>query len=712
MLPIYLLGVVSVLNLGIAFVVFQRSKTYRKTATLFAISAITVAFWAFGDALLLSQSSETAIWWGRVLYLVAPVLTMYFLLLFAIRYPDDGRLTTGQVIGVSIPTFLAVGLLVLGNGALIDVNHVGGSLNTISVPFGLYGLYSLIFAAYFLAISTIFLKKLRRASGLKRAQIWYVFLGAFLSGFFAFITDLSLPLAGVGDLIWMGPLFTIIYMISYSIAIARYRLFDLRRAAGRAVAYVLSIGVIGLMYGLSVSFLREWVEVAVAARIDTNLYYVGLLVISLLVFPTVKQKFDTLTQSIFFRNDYDVQDTIDLYGTSLVSVTGEAAITEVVTALTKQIFAARKIEFLLGEGKKGSQAMLATMLEDTHQDIVTIDEVVTTDRKLASRLREAGIELALRLKTANVGIGWLLLGEKKNGTPYDRQDVRTMNTIADQIAIALENAANYEKIAMFNKTLQAEVENATKELRLTNKRLHELDESKDEFISMASHQLRTPLTTVKGYISMVLDGDVGKITPAQRKVLEEAFSSSQRMVYLIGDFLNVSRLQTGKFELELRSVDLAEIVAQEVRQMEDGARSRRMTLDYQRPTDIPPMLLDENKIRQVIMNFIDNAVYYSKPGDNIQITLSQYNKFVTMKVVDHGIGVPASERHRLFAKFYRASNAKKERPDGTGIGLFMARKVITAHEGSVIFETAEDKGSTFGFRLPLRTSSTLLKPRD
>lgn len=701
MLPIYLLGVVSVLNLGIAFVVLQRSKTYRKTATLFAVSAVTVAFWALGDALLLSQSSEIALWWGRVLYLAAPVLTMYFLLLFAIRYPDDGRLGIRQVLAIGAPTLVVICLLVIGNDVLIEVRHIGESLNYISVPFGLYSLYSLIFAAYFLVISAIFLKKLRRAVGLKRAQIWYVFLGAFLSSLLAFITDLAFPLLGVGALIWMGPIFTIVYMISYTIAIARYRLFDLRRAAGRAVAYVLAMAVICLAYGLSVSLLREWVEVAVATRFDTNMYYIGLLVISLLIFPKVKQKFDVLTQSIFFRNDYDVQDTIDLYGSSLVSVIGKTAIMEVVTSLTKKIFVARKILFLLGERKSSAHDVLTSMLDNTKQDAMTTDEAAIIDKKLASQLRETGIELSLRLKTANTSIGWLLLGEKKNGAPYDRQDVRTINTVADQVAIALENASNYEKISVFNETLQAEVENATKELRQTNKKLHDLDESKDEFISMASHQLRTPLTTVKGYISMLLDGDVGKITPSQRKVLEEAFSSSQRMVYLISDFLNVSRLQNGKFELELRPVDLAEIVTQEVRQMEDAARSRRMTLEYDTPGDIPLISLDENKIRQVIMNFIDNAVYYSKPGDRIQVTLSKYNGYVSMKVIDHGIGVPASERHRLFAKFYRASNAKKQRPDGTGIGLFMARKVITAHEGSIIFETAEGKGSTFGFRLPL-----------
>lgn len=218
---------------------------------------------------------------------------------------------------------------------------------------------------------------------------------------------------------------------------------------------------------------------------------------------------------------------------------------------------------------------------------------------------------------------------------------------------------------------------------------------------MASHQLRTPLTSVKGYISMVLDGDMGEITPQQRKVLEEAYTSSQRMAFLIGDFLNLSRLQTGKFELELSDIDMSHIVGEEISQLRATAASRGIKLAYDSPENFPVLKLDENKIRQVMMNFIDNAIYYSPANTTITISIVKHAHHVTFRVEDQGIGVPKGERHRLFTKFYRAGNAKKQRPDGTGIGLFMAKKVIVAHGGSVIFESEEGKGSTFGFRLPV-----------
>jgi signal transduction histidine kinase len=234
-------------------------------------------------------------------------------------------------------------------------------------------------------------------------------------------------------------------------------------------------------------------------------------------------------------------------------------------------------------------------------------------------------------------------------------------------------------------------------LRKANERLKELDQTKDDFISMASHQLRTPLTSVKGYVSMVLEGDVGKISTKQKELLDQAFISSQRMVYLIADLLNVSRLKTGKFIIEAKPTNLADVVEGEIRQLIETAKGRGLKLTYQKPTAFPTLMLDDTKIRQVIMNFADNAIYYTPSGGHIAVSLEDKGESIEFTVSDNGIGVPKSEQHHLFGKFYRAGNAKKARPDGTGLGLFMAKKVVVAQGGAIIFRSEEGKGSTFGF---------------
>ena len=276
------------------------------------------------------------------------------------------------------------------------------------------------------------------------------------------------------------------------------------------------------------------------------------------------------------------------------------------------------------------------------------------------------------------------------------------------MVIAIENALAVQEVKDLNESLEQRISAATKELRRSNAELQKLDEAKDEFISMASHQLRTPLTSIKGYISMIMEGDVGKVSKDQAHLLEEAFISSERMVRLIGDFLNVSRLQTGKFVIDKHPVDLAKLVESELEALESNASSRNLTFVYKKPANVPLLDLDENKIQQVIMNFADNAIYYSKESSKITVSLKVSGDWAEFKVKDTGIGVPKEQQERLFNKFFRATNARQQRPDGTGVGLFLAKKVIDAHEGEIIFSSTENKGSTFGFRLPiekLRASS-------
>jgi len=280
------------------------------------------------------------------------------------------------------------------------------------------------------------------------------------------------------------------------------------------------------------------------------------------------------------------------------------------------------------------------------------------------------------------------------------------------MVVAVQNALRFEEISQFNEQLTQRVDAATTELKDKNRKLRELDEAKDDFISMASHQLRTPLTTVKGYLSMLDDGDIGKLSKKQQEVVELAFASSERMVYLISDLLNASRIDTGKFVIERQPIKLGEVIKSEVEQLVITAKARGLKLVSEFSDDDPTVKLDETKLRQVIMNFIDNAIYYSKSGGEITVKYEVTADTVEMCVVDEGIGVPAAEQDDLFTKFYRAKNAKRVRPDGTGLGLFLAKKVITAQGGSVIFESVEDKGSTFGFRFALAAVATNQEPES
>lgn len=309
------------------------------------------------------------------------------------------------------------------------------------------------------------------------------------------------------------------------------------------------------------------------------------------------------------------------------------------------------------------------------------------------------IDYAIVLMRATKPIGYIFLHETPS-VKVSKQDLLLASALASDMAMAMENAVLMQTKHDLSVYLQQKIDSATNDLRTSNVQLLQLDEAKDEFLSMASHQLRTPLTSVKGYLSMVLEGDAGKISKLQSQLLTEAFTSSERMVRLISDFLNVSRIQTGKFVIDRAPVDIVRLLNQEIDALESTAAARELTFRRKVPKQPITLSVDEDKIRQVIMNFMDNAVFYSRPNTAITVELIARPHDVTFRVVDTGIGVPAAQQPQLFTKFFRASNARKQRPDGTGIGLFLAKKIIDGHKGQVVFSSTEGEGSVFGFRLP------------
>ena len=324
---------------------------------------------------------------------------------------------------------------------------------------------------------------------------------------------------------------------------------------------------------------------------------------------------------------------------------------------------------------------------------------VETVKQLSNELPMQGVYI-VKLMARQTLVGLMAIGFTGLNAKLTERDEALLDRLGDAVGVAIDNKVLFE-----------ENQYVLKQLRITNQKLRELDETKDEFISMASHQLRTPLTSVKGYVSMVLEGDAGKIGEEQKKLLNQAFISSQRMVYLIADLLNVSRLKTGKFIIQMQPTQLADVIEGEISQLAETAKGRKLEMVYNKPKDFPVVNLDETKIRQVIMNFVDNAIYYTPAGGHIDVNLVDKGENIEFTVTDTGIGVPKSEQHQMFTKFYRAANAQKARPDGTGLGLFMAQKVIVAQGGAIIFHSEEGKGSTFGFTFSKSKLAELAKAK-
>lgn len=447
----------------------------------------------------------------------------------------------------------------------------------------------------------------------------------------------------------------------------------------------------------------------------TSWVNVGILLLLAFLFNPIRGLFHGLANSIFYKDNYDVDSFVADVGRALASTNDLHELLRKASEKIAHTMLSNDVSFVIYTGGDRSEQVgtghysrisykdvrwLDDFLGITSTEPVVLTLLGSKEEHLRRMMVSHRVSVILPLVSQGVKMGYLFLGAQKRSN-YSTRDIRVIQSLGDELVIAIQNALSVEQIKELNAHLEQRVDAATKELRRSNAQLQKLDEAKDEFISMASHQLRTPLTSIKGYISMMIEGDVGKISAEQSHVLKEAFISSERMVRLIGDFLNVSRLQTGKFIIDKRPVDLALLVQRELDSLEPNADARGMKFAYKAPKNIPKLDLDESKIQQVIMNFSDNALYYSKEKAKIVVTLKKLPGWVEFTVKDNGIGVPEAEQAHLFDKFFRATNARRVRPDGTGVGLFLAKKVIHDHDGQIIFTSKEGKGSSFGFRLPL-----------
>lgn len=498
--------------------------------------------------------------------------------------------------------------------------------------------------------------------------------------------------------------------VSYSVV--RHGLFDVRLAVVRSVTYSLVLVTLASLY-LVAAF-------AFSTVFNSNLtspsQAASGVVISLLlafVFQPIRRFFDRITNTIFYKDNYNSDDFFARLNRTLTFTTDLRGLLERAAEEIGHTLKSEQTFFFINTSDghyvsagtlhhqqlPKSDANQISALKDINHGVINAS-LSENDDPIRRLMLSHRIELVLPLTKNDEVIGYLCLGEHLT-SGYTNRDMKVLNTIADELTIAIQNALAVQEIREFNETLKQRIANATKELRTSNSMLRRLDKAKDEFVSMASHQLRTPLTSVKGYISMVLDGDAGKVSVSQRQLLDEAFNSSERMVRLINDFLNVSRIQTGKFIIDKHPIDMSQLIEQEIDSLQSSALVHNMKFIYNPPKNFPMVDIDEGKIRQVVMNFADNAIYYSNDNSDININLSVDSDNIIFTIKDTGIGVPVAEQDELFTKFYRASNAKKQRPDGTGVGLYLAKKIINAHEGKVIFESAQNKGSTFGFSIPI-----------
>ena len=225
--------------------------------------------------------------------------------------------------------------------------------------------------------------------------------------------------------------------------------------------------------------------------------------------------------------------------------------------------------------------------------------------------------------------------------------------------------------------------------------------SKQEFITVASHQLRTPITELNWALETISQ-DTG-LAADMKSLAENALNSARKMLHIVEDLLSVSRLEEGRFGYSFESTDPAALVGKILADAMPAANRSGLQLYFERPKEeLPQVTVDVQKLSMVLSNLVDNAIRYNVPNGQIVVTLEKVadQPYVEVRVKDTGIGLPAEEMEKLFSKFFRASNAVKFQADGSGLGLYIARNIIQAHGGQIWAESELNRGTTVHFTIP------------
>ncbi|KKS84307.1 MAG: Sensor protein resE [Candidatus Gottesmanbacteria bacterium GW2011_GWA1_43_11] len=287
----------------------------------------------------------------------------------------------------------------------------------------------------------------------------------------------------------------------------------------------------------------------------------------------------------------------------------------------------------------------------------------------------------------------ILLGEKclgvinialaKKVDDLSRVQRETLEQLLNVVSTSLDRAQLYEN------------------LKIANEKLKELDKLKDEFVSLASHELRSPMTTIKGSLSTILDGYAGEVSKETREFLTAAYSENDRLIRLVNNLLNISRIESGRLKFLVTNVDMSKLMKDEVDNMQMAAKERGLTLTIDKTENLPLVLADEDKIREVLINLLGNAIKFTHQG-GITVSAKVDKDMVVTSVTDTGNGIAPEDQDLLFKKFSQVRRGTYSRQTGgTGLGLYISKKIIEGLQGQIWLTSTVGKGTTFFFSLPI-----------
>ncbi len=338
------------------------------------------------------------------------------------------------------------------------------------------------------------------------------------------------------------------------------------------------------------------------------------------------------------------------------------------------------------------------LVRATHQKPTLVNHI--HPEHLRHALDAHQVKVVVPLTNNESLLGLLILGEKTHNQHYTTKDIKVLGAIAPKLGFAVQNAREYERVSGHNQQLIDNLERTNQKLRDMNERLEHDDKLKDEFIYIATHELKNPVTAMRGYLSLIDEGHYGAMPENLKDPLNQVMSSNQQLITLLNNLLQIARTEATNIPITTKPIAISEVIDQAIHDLHALAEQKGLTITHTCTNPAVTVMAEKERLREIVSNLLSNAIKYSDTG-TIDVSHEIIQDTLVTHVKDQGVGISEKDQKMIFTRFFRVEEEAARGIPGTGLGLFIIKELLERMQGKISFTSELGRGSVFSFSLPL-----------
>lgn len=592
----------------------------------------------------------------------------------------------------------------------IDQDEIAKGAERFVTYGSLYPLWIIVFLWNLILGLVILIMKILRSKGFIKIQLIYLLLGFVLFISIGGTMNVAMPLLNNYSFQQFGPATTIFFVGLTTYAIVKHRLLNLRFLVARSVAYGVLIVSVSLLY----VFLIVWVGSSffgIKTTLTQDIVFTSIVLFISITYQPLKEIIKKVTDRFLYKSQYKPNFLLSELNTTMVqTVELDSLMEKILVEIVKGMHLVKGGIVLFENGQISEKKMIECVIDEKlekenlfelakHKRIIIYQE--EENQALKDSLEQLDIGIAIPVYTGETIHGLVLLGDKKNGEIFTEEDIEFIELFVPNFAIATENARAFEKIKDFTTTLKSKVDEQTHDLQVANENLKDLDKLKDEFVAVASHELRTPMTVIRGNLWLIFKTDK-TLSDDTKERLRVSSESAQHLIALVNEILDVSSIEGNKIQLKAEKINIDSFVKQVGKEISPLAHEKKISLSVAIDDNSLYAYADPQKIKQVLVNLLGNAIKFTKEQGEITISAEHKDGFVAISVKDTGTGIKEEDIPKLFTKFGKleTSFSKSSNVKGAGLGLYICKKLVEMSGGTISVKSNLGEGSVFSITLP------------